>query len=103
MYLIEDNIKSLQTLCKKYKVKNLYVFGSILTERFNAESDVDLLFNFEPGMDYTTYSENYFGLWDDLKELFQRDVDLVDESSLKNPYFIEEVEETRQLIYGQTS
>ena len=100
MHLIEDNIKSLRALCKKYRVQNLYVFGSILTDRFNSNSDIDLLFNFEPGMDYSTYSENYFGLWDALKELFHRDVDLVDESSLKNPYFIEEIDETRLLIYG---
>ena len=43
MNLIELNIDRIIALCKKYKVNKLFVFGSILTDRFNKESDVDLL------------------------------------------------------------
>ena len=100
MHLISDNIQKIIALCKKYKVKNLYAFGSVLTPRFNAESDIDLLFNFEPEIDYNNYADNYFDLKDALVLLFGRDVDLVDEKTLKNPYFIDSVKSTRQLIYG---
>lgn len=100
MHLINDNIQKLFDLCRKYKVNKLYLFGSILTPRFNDESDVDLLVDFSSEIDHNTYADNYFDFYYALKSLFGREVDLVDESSLKNPYFIEELDETKRLIYG---
>lgn len=100
MHLINDNIQKLFALCKKYKVNKLYVFGSIVTPRFNEESDVDLLVDFNKDIDYKNYADNYFGFYHSLKTLFHREVDLVDETTVKNPFFKAELEETRQLIYG---
>ena len=97
---IEQNLDKLYELCRKYKVKTLSVFGSILTDKFNDESDVDFLFRFEPEVDYNNYADLYFNLLDDLKSLFGRNIDLVDEKTLRNPYFIKEVESTKQSIYG---
>ena len=100
MNLIHENIEKIFALCRKYKVKNMYAFGSILTARFNAESDVDLLVNFTPEVDYLSYADNILDFYAELKELFGREVDLVDETSIRNPYFKKEVEHTKQLIYG---
>lgn len=100
MHLIYNNIQNLFVLCRKYKVSKLYVFGSILTSRFNENSDVDILVDFNSEIDYTNYADNFFDLYHALKSLFGREVDLVDESSIKNPYFREELEETKHLIYG---
>lgn len=100
MKLIELNISKITELCKKYRVKSLAVFGSILTERFNDKSDVDLLVNFDDDVNYHTYEENFFGLYNGLKSLFGREVDLVDETAVKNKYFKEELDETKHLIYG---
>lgn len=100
MHIIKDNIHKLFALCKKHKVKRLYVFGSILTPRFNDHSDIDLLVDFNQEIDHNNYADNYFELYYALKALFNRDIDLVDESSVKNPYFKEELEETKYLIYG---
>ena len=47
MKLIELNLKKIIELCRLHKVKSLAVFGSILTDRFNDESDVDFLIDFE--------------------------------------------------------
>ena len=47
MNLIEMNMEQIIALCKKYKVDKLWVFGSILTPRFNENSDVDLLVDFD--------------------------------------------------------
>lgn len=94
------NLDKIIALCKKYKVAKLWVFGSILTPRFNNESDVDFSFTFEDGVTYLTYSDNFFGLYYDLKNLFGREIDLVDETALKNKYFISELEGTKRLIYG---
>lgn len=98
MKLIEINIGKITALCQKYRVKTLAVFGSILTDRFNEDSDVDLSFTFEDDVNYLTYSDNFFGLYYSLKDLFGRDVDLIDETSLKNKYFKEELEGTKRLI-----
>ena len=100
MNLIYDNLDKIIALCKKYKVKNMYVFGSILTPRFNDDSDVDLLFNFNSEVNYNNYAENFFTLCDELKKTFGREVDLVDEHTIRNPYFKEEVDDTKKLIYG---
>lgn len=100
MHLITDNLQNLFVLCRKYKVSKLYAFGSILTPRFNKDSDVDILVNFNEEIDHNNYADNFFDLYHALKSLFGRDVDLVDETSVKNPYFKEELEETKYLIYG---
>lgn len=100
MHLITDNLQDLFVLCRKYKVSKLYAFGSILTPRFNKDSDVDILVNFNEEIDHNNYADNFFDLYHALKSLFGRDVDLVDETSVKNPYFKEELEETKYLIYG---
>lgn len=100
MHLITDNLQRLIALCKKHKVSKLYAFGSILTPRFNDDSDVDILVDFSSEMDYTTYADNFFDLYHSLKNLFGREVDLVDESVVRNPYFKEELEKTKYMIYG---
>lgn len=100
MKLIEINIVKVVALCNKYRVKSLSVFGSILTDRFNDNSDIDFSFTFEDDVNYLTYSDNFFGLYYGLKNIFGRDVDLVDESSLKNKFFKEELEGTKKLVYG---
>ncbi|MDE7421624.1 MAG: nucleotidyltransferase domain-containing protein [Muribaculaceae bacterium] len=100
MHLITDNLHRLFSLCKKYNVRKLYAFGSILTPRFNDKSDVDILVDFNSEIDHDNYADNYFDFCYALKNLFGRDVDLVDEMSVKNPYFKEELEETKYLIYG---
>ena len=103
MKLIELNMDKIYELCRKYKVKTLSVFGSILTDRFNEDSDIDLLVDFEPydpdslEFDYVT---NYIDLAESLESLFGRKVDLVVESGLRNKYFIANLNRTKQLIYG---
>lgn len=99
MHLINDNIQKIFALCRKHKVRKLYAFGSILTQRFNDQSDVDILVDFTNEIDYNTYADNFFDFYYALKALFGRDVDLVDESAVKNPYFKEELEATKHLLY----
>ena len=91
-------------LCEKHKVRQLYAFGSILTDRFNEESDMDFIVVFDRGaFDIVGYADNYFGFKYALESLFNRDVDLVEYIAVKNPYFKEELDETKKLIYGQAS
>ena len=100
MHLITDNLEQIYALCRKYGVKTLCVSGSILTPRFNEKSDVDFSATFYPEEDPLITGENFLNLYIDLEDLMGRRIDLVNEVNLRNKYFIEELEETKQLIYG---
>jgi predicted nucleotidyltransferase len=97
--LLLDNMDKIKALCMKHNVKNLSAFGSVCTDRFNDKSDIDLLVSFNP-MDYGDYADAYFELAENFEELFHRQVDLVTDKSLKNPYFIDSVNQTKMLLYG---
>lgn len=101
MKLIELNLQRIFDLCRSHRVKSLAVFGSILTDRFNDRSDVDLLVDFEPAdPDKFDYVSNYFSFRDALELLFNRKVDLIEAKGLRNKYFIANINRTKQLIYG---
>ena len=70
-----------------------------LTDRFNDESDIDLVVDFKKD-EVEDYFDNYFDFKYSLQDLFGRKVDLVEEQSIKNPYFRKNVDSTKQLIYG---
>jgi len=97
--LLLDNMDKIKALCMKHNVKNLSAFGSVCTDQFNDKSDVDLLVSFNP-MDYGDYADAYFELAENFEKLFHRQVDLVTDKSLKNPYFIDSVNQTKMLLYG---
>ena len=99
MKLIENNIQKIVALCKKYKVNKLFVFGSILTDRFNEDSDVDLVVSFNKS-EISDFFDNYFDFKNSLEELFGRNVDLLEEQTVKNPYLKKNVDATKALIYG---
>lgn len=101
MKLIELNLQRIFDLCRKHKVKTLAVFGSILTDRFNDQSDVDLLVDFEED-DFATfdYVSNYFDFRDALEMLFGRKVDLIEYGSNLNPLFRASVDKKKLMIYG---
>ena len=105
MKLIENNIQKIVALCKKYKVNKLFVFGSfgsILTDRFNDDSDVDLVVSFNKA-EVTDYFDNYFDFKYALEELFGREVDLLEEQTIKNPYLKKNVDVTKILIHETIS
>lgn len=88
------------SLFKEKKIKSAYAFGSVVSENFNDKSDIDLLISFGDDLDPLEKGEICWDLHDILREIFNRDVDILIEESLKNPYFIEEVNEKKELIYA---
>ncbi|OFY61988.1 MAG: nucleotidyltransferase [Bacteroidetes bacterium RBG_13_42_15] len=100
MKIIDKNIEIIKDLCKKHKVKRLFVFGSVLTGRYKKNSDIDLLVDFRD-VDLYEYAENYFNLKKALENLLKRDVDLLEDKAIKNPYLRQSIDSTKQLIYGQ--
>lgn len=104
MKLIQRNMAQIITLCQKHKVLELYVFGSVLTEKFNKRSDVDFVVVFDKqSLPLLIYGDNYFEFKFALEDLLKRDVDLIEYNAVNNPYFKEELDETKKLIYGQAS
>lgn len=98
--IFEQNKVTLAKLCKKYHVAVLDVFGSATTDDFNElTSDIDFLVVFDSTVQANRF-DTFFALLEELKELFGRPVDLVEPGGLRNPYFIESVNQTRRRIYA---
>lgn len=101
MKLIELNIQKIIEICRRFHVRKLWVFGSILTPRFNENSDVDLCVDFDwDNIPLLESADNFFDFQYALEDLLGRRIDITDDSAVRNPYFREELNETRQLIYG---
>ncbi len=83
----------------KYKVAKLYVFGSVLNNRFSSESDIDFIVSFDK-VELEQYADNYFDFKFSLEDLFNRNIDLLEEKAIKNPFFKNSVNNSKQLIYG---
>ena len=100
MKLIELNMDKIVALCKRYKVAKLWVFGSILTPRFNDESDVDFLVEFDEGkIELLDYADNYFDFIHSIESVVGRKVDMVVNRAIRNPYFRKEVDSTKRLLF----
>ena len=97
--IIIDRLAELKKMCKAYDVKAMYVFGSACTDHFDERSDIDILVSFKD-ISIERYTDNYFEIHYQLEKLFEREIDLITENSLSNPFFIESVEETKQLLYA---
>ena len=96
---IEATRVPLAQLCTHYQVRSLEIFGSAATGKLREDSDLDFLVDFQP-VDSMSPADQYFGLLEALEELFGRRVDLLTRRSLRNPYFVNSVENTRQLLYA---
>jgi uncharacterized protein len=90
----------LERLCRAHHVRRLDLFGSSAAGRDRpGYSDLDFLVEFEQ-LPTGSYASAYFGLLESLEALFNRPVDLVVSSAVKNPYFREAVERTKALLYA---
>ncbi len=100
--LIADKLPELIQLCKAYKVVSLYVFGSVNTDNFRPDSDIDMLITFGD-VDLFDYFDNYFDLKEKLEEIFERSVDLLEDKAIKNPILRRSIDNNKQLVYGRAS
>ena len=97
---IPINAEALAELCRRYHVRRLAAFGSILREDFDPErSDADFLVEFEP-ISAAEEAENYFALREELVNLLGRQVDLVMDGAIRNPYILKNIREQQQVLYA---
>lgn len=96
---ISKQLDAFKTLCFNHKVKYLYAFGSSVTDNFDPQkSDIDLLVETDD-FDPVERGDNLLSLWDTFEKFFHRKVDLLTESSIKNPYLRKNIDTTKVLIY----
>jgi len=98
MYI--DRYKNtLVQLCLQNKVKSLYAFGSVLTNRFDNNSDIDLIVDIDSA-NPLEYADNYFNLKFALQDLFKRPIDLLENKAIRNDYLRQEIDQSKRLIYA---
>jgi uncharacterized protein len=102
MNLSAIHIDAIKNLSKKNGVERLYAFGFVLTDKFTLKSDVDFVVKFK-AIDVAHYFDNYFDFKEKLSALLNREVDLLEEQTIKNPYLKQSIDRSKQLIYGRES
>lgn len=97
---LESRREALARICERHGVERLDLFGSATTERFDPEkSDLDFVVSFDHRAPARLF-DRYFGLKEDLERLFGREVDLLMEDAIRNPYFAESVSRSRTPVYA---
>ncbi len=95
---IELNKEDIATFCKKWRVREFSLFGSVLREDFSPDSDIDVLVSFE--------DDSGISLWDmgemlvELETMFGRKVDLVEKEALQNPIRRKAILNTYEVVYA---
>ena len=99
---LKRHIEQIKALCDTNKVISLFAFGSVTTDGFSPESDIDLIVDIEEN-DPLTYSDNYFNLKFALEQLLKREIDLLEQKAIKNPYLKQQIEKTKVQVYGKSN
>jgi uncharacterized protein len=100
MELINKHKKELDKACSAFKVNELYAFGSILTDKFNSESDIDFIVSIVSD-DPIEYAENYFELKFELERIFSRKIDLLEQKAIRNKFFEKLISKQKMLVYAR--
>jgi hypothetical protein len=97
--LLEKNLPAIRILCARHDVESLHAFGSIIRDDFRPDSDIDLIVDFKPRPNGNAF-RRYFDLKEQLEELLGQPVDLITARSLTNPFFKQEVDQTKHPVYA---
>jgi hypothetical protein len=88
----------IEAFCRKWKVTEFALFGSVLTPEFRPDSDVDVLVTFEEGAPWSLF--DFSDMRDELVEVFGREVDLVTKKALRNPFRKQHILSTYRVVYA---
>ena len=92
--------EQINNVCKQYNVNKLFAFGSVLTDTFGEHSDVDLIVDFDKQA-IKDHFLHYFDFKYSLENIFQREVDLLEEQPIRNKYLKKSIDNSKILIYGR--
>ncbi len=97
---VQTNLEEIVRLCRRYQVRRLAVFGSILRPDFDPQcSDADFLVEFEP-VPVAVRMQNYLALREALALMLSRPVDLIEDGAIQNPYILQSVARQQQVLYA---
>jgi predicted nucleotidyltransferase len=88
----------IEEFCRKWRVKELAIFGSAVRQDFGPDSDVDVLVELQPEHHLSLY--DWVDMTEELREIFGRKVDLVGKGGLKNPFRRREILRTAEVVYA---
>ena len=91
-------LERIQAFCQRWGVREFSLFGSALRDDFRPESDVDVMLDFLPNHGFTF--ENTPQVLDELKDIFGREVDVVEKSRIRNPFRRRSILATHRVIYA---
>ena len=97
--LFQQKLPDVIRLLRQSKVKRAFAFGSVVSDRFDKNSDIDLLISFDEKLDPFEYADNYWFLTEQLQKLFNRKIDILTEKTLRNPYLIDSINASKVLLY----
>lgn len=100
MAFLQTYYEQINQLCASHKVKSLFAFGSVTTDKFSADSDIDLVVDFE-NLDPVHYADNYFDLKFRLQDLLKKHIDLLENKAIRNPFLRQQIDRTKVHVYGQ--
>ena len=90
--------EALEAFCRKWRIRELSIFGSALRDDFGPESDLDFLVSFKPEASWDLF--DWMDMKEDLENCFGRPVDLVAKEALRNPWRKREILGTSEVIYA---
>jgi uncharacterized protein len=90
--------EQIEAFCRKWKIRELALFGSVLRDDFRPDSDVDVLVEFEPDHGHSLFE--FFYMKEELEAIFGRPVDLVQKSAVDNPFIRHHIRHNRQVVYA---
>jgi uncharacterized protein len=103
MNLINQNIDQIIKICADHQVEQLYIFGSVKTDKFNDQSDVDMLLLFSTSVNPIEYFNNFMDFKERIESILKREVDIVEYQSVKNPIFRKILDREKVMIYERKS
>ncbi len=95
---IMNDLPQILGILKNNHVSRAYLFGSVLTDKFNGKSDIDIIVNIDESLGVNEYADCWWNIQFGLEDMLKREIDLISEDCIKNPYFKKEVDETREAI-----
>jgi uncharacterized protein len=103
MNLINQHIDQIKKICSDHQVEQLFLFGSITTDKFSNQSDVDVLIQFSSFVDPLDYFNNYMDFKEKLEDVLSREIDIVENQAVRNPIFRKILDRDKVLIYERKS
>ncbi|MBB4638688.1 nucleotidyltransferase family protein [Longimicrobium terrae] len=95
---IEIPREQIEAFCRKWKIREFALFGSVLRDDFRPDSDVDVLVEFTDDVRHTLFE--IVDMQAELARLFHREVDIVEKAAVKNPFVRHQILRSNEVVYS---